>query len=268
MNLDAEIKQRFARQIRLEEIGEAGQEKLLNASVLVIGAGGLGCPALQYLAGAGIGEIGIVDLDTVEMSNLHRQLLYTPADIGKFKAEVAADALRAAAPHARITPFPVELSNAFAVEWFPKYDIIIDGTDQVHIRYLINDACRLFQKPWIYGSVNRFEGQWAVFNSGGADYRDVFPVPPDPMSMATCELVGTLGMVPGAVGVMQALDAVKVLMGWLPEITSIHTMNFMKNDMYSIEVLPGARESLDTEIFLKRDYLKYVMGFHYGKSSN
>jgi molybdopterin/thiamine biosynthesis adenylyltransferase len=267
MSLPDYIQKRFARQIRLSQIGESGQQKLREASVLVIGAGGLGCPALQYLAGAGIGKLTIMDFDKIELSNLHRQLLYDSNDIGRYKADVAAEKLRKIAPEAEVLAINTALDNKTAVQYFEDPDIIIDGTDQVHIRYLINDACRLYNKPWIYGAVNSFSGQWALFNQNltAADYRDVFPNPPDPMTTANCEIAGTLGMVPGYIGVMQALETVKWICGFgTNEKTILHTADLLENTLYSVEVIHQKENEIRglTE-FLSTDYLNYVLGFHY-----
>jgi sulfur-carrier protein adenylyltransferase/sulfurtransferase len=199
---------RFARQIRLEQIGNLGQAKIEAASVLVIGVGGLGCAALQYLAAAGVGTLGMVDFDRIDLSNLHRQLLYHTADIGKSKVEIATLAVQKIAPDANVKSYFEFLDNKKALEIFIDYDIILDCTDQIHTRYLINDACKLLNKPWIYGSISGFEGQWALFHCH-VDYRDVFPKSQNPLTAVTCELAGTLGVISGTIGTLQALEAIK-----------------------------------------------------------
>lgn len=173
--------ERYQRQIQLKGFGETGQQKLLRAKVLVIGAGGLGCPALQYLAAAGVGTIGIVDDDNVSLNNLHRQILYSVNDIGLPKVESAASVLRKLNPEINIIPFYQRLTVKNALETIQSFEIIIDGTDNFSTRYMINDACVLLDKPLIYGAISQFEGQVAIFNyckeknEKAANYRDIFP---------------------------------------------------------------------------------------------
>ncbi len=196
---------RYSRQVLLPEIGSKGQALIAAAKVLVIGAGGLGCPVLQYLAGAGIGHLGIADMDTVSESNLHRQILFTQDDIGKNKAIAAAHRLKALNSHITITTYPEGLTAQNALSLFANYDLIVDGSDNFETRYLVNDACVQLQKPWIYGAIYKFEGQWAVFNyNHSATYRCLFPTAPKANSVPSCNQVGVLGVVPGFVGVMQA----------------------------------------------------------------
>lgn len=211
--------ERFARQIALPNFGKKGQEKLQNASVLVVGAGGLGCPALQYLAAAGVGRIGIADGDGVEVSNLHRQILFSENDIGKSKAEQAAAAIQKLNPQAKIEAYPQHLTSRNALEIIDLYDLVLDGSDNFPTRYLVNDACLLAAKPLVFGSVFRFEGQVAVFNleqadgSRSANYRDIFPAPPPPDLVPDCAIGGVLGVLPGIVGSMMASEAIKILAG-------------------------------------------------------
>ena len=217
MNLDTN---RYQRQIQLKEIGQLGQDKISNAKVLVIGAGGLGCPALQYLTAAGVGTIGIVDFDVVEMSNLQRQILYTVDDIGQSKAITAARKLNALNPEVKIEVYNVQITNKNALEIIENYNLIIDGSDNFATRYLINDACMLLDKPLIYGAVLRFEGQIGVFNwtdettNNKTNYRDLFPKPPDLDSAISCNDVGVLGVIPGIIGTMQATEALKNYYGY------------------------------------------------------
>ncbi len=210
---------RYNRQISLPEIGPEGQEKLRLASVLVVGAGGLGCPALLYLAAAGVGRIGIADGDVVELSNLHRQVLYSEQDVGKPKPETAALKLKRRNKEIKITVYNSWLSNKNAMEIIGGYDIVIDGTDNFPTRYLINDACIFRKKPFVYGSVYRFEGQLSLFNhalpdgSRGPNYRDLFPEPPPAGLVPDCSEGGVLGVLPGIIGTMQATEAIKWIVG-------------------------------------------------------
>jgi len=213
------MKQRYIRQISLPEIGSKGQEKLSKASVLVVGAGGLGCPALLYLAAAGVGTIGIVDGDLVEISNLHRQVLYGEGDIGKQKTEAAADRLREMNSEIDLHTHPAWLNRENAKEILGDYDIIIDGTDNFPTRYLINDACVLLGKPFIYGSIYRFEGQISLFNhlksekTRRPNYRDLFPEPPPAELVPDCSEAGVMGVLPGIIGTLQATEAIKWITG-------------------------------------------------------
>ena len=217
--LNTEEIKRYNRHLILPGFGEAGQEKLKNAKVLVIGVGGLGCPVLQYLTAAGIGEIGVVDFDIIERSNLQRQVLYADADVGKMKAEVAALKLSKQNPFVKITTYPIRLSNKNALDIIEKYDLVIDGSDNFSTRYLVNDACVLMDKPLVYGSIFKFEGQVSVFNysaaskEAGPTYRCLFPSPPDAESSLACSDVGVLGVLPGIIGVLQATEAIKVITG-------------------------------------------------------
>jgi adenylyltransferase/sulfurtransferase len=196
-----------------------GQLKLRRARVLVVGAGGLGCPVLLYLTAAGIGSIGVVDSDKLELSNLQRQVLYTVGDIGKNKAQAAVARLAQLNPLIELKAFPERLSSGNAMELLKYCDVVIDGTDNFPTRYLINDACVLLNKPFIYASILQFEGQAAVFNlrkrEGGfsANYRDIFPEPPVGESIPNCEQAGVLGVLPGLLGCIQANEAIKIITG-------------------------------------------------------
>ena len=214
-----EIK-RYSRHLTLQEIGPEKQLKLKRASVLIVGAGGLGVPALQYLTAAGVGTLGIADHDQVDLSNLQRQVLYTVDDIGKPKAETAAARLKKLNPNVNLVVHPdrIEARNAMAI--LEKYDIILDGTDNFATRYLLNDACILLDKPLVHGSILKFEGQLSVFNykrpegTFTANYRDLFPTPPDADSVPNCEEAGVLGVLPGIIGTMQANEALKIILGY------------------------------------------------------
>lgn len=203
---------RYDRQQRLESVGAEGQSKLRDARVLVAGMGGLGSPAAQYLAGAGIGLLGILDHDKVEVTNLHRQPLFGEEDLGKFKVDVAARKLNLINSEVRIVTHRVALRPENAVDIVMDYDLVLDGTDNFETKYLINDACLLAGKPWVYASVYKYQGQLSVFNyQGGPTYRCLFPQPPDYHS--SCEETGVLGVVPGLLGIWQAAEALKMILG-------------------------------------------------------
>lgn len=204
---------RYSRQTVLPEIGVEGQEKLSRASVLCIGAGGLGCPALLYLTAAGIGHIGIVDFDTVDKTNLQRQVLFTMGQIGQNKAEAAKDRLKALNPDIEIEAYPFELTDKNAEELFQRYDIIIDGTDNFAAKFLVNDAAIKWGKPFIYGSILGFDGQLSVFGaSGGPCYRCLFPEAPKGY-VPNCAEAGVIGAVAGMIGTAQAMEAIKIIVG-------------------------------------------------------
>ncbi len=215
--LTKEESERYSRQILLDSFGESGQIKLKKASVLVVGAGGLGCPALEYLAAAGVGHLGIVEHDLVESSNLPRQLLYTTSDVGMKKVKAAATRLKEINPGIKISAYDTLLLAENALELIRPFDLVIDGTDNFTARYLINDACALLNKPWVYGSVYKFEGQISLFNAPlneshrGPDYRSLFPLPPPPDSVPSCHESGVLGIIPGTIGILQATEAIKWL---------------------------------------------------------
>lgn len=205
---------RYSRHTSLREIGRAGQEKINTSKVLVVGAGGLGCPILQYLAAAGIGTIGIVDFDIVEESNLQRQILFGTSSLGRNKAEVAKEILSNLNPTIVINSYTEKLSPENAVSIFEAYDIIVDATDNFASRYLINDAAIVLNKPLVYGAIYKFEGQVTVFNhNNGPSYRCVFPNPPEKGTMPNCSEVGVLGVLPGIIGTLQANEVLKLVLG-------------------------------------------------------
>ncbi|MCC6245716.1 MAG: HesA/MoeB/ThiF family protein [Gemmatimonadaceae bacterium] len=206
---------RYARQLTLKGFGVAAQERLAAARVLIVGAGGLGSPAAMYLAAAGVGQITLVDHDVVDVTNLHRQLLYTTADVGRSKLKVAVARLEALNPDVRVHRHDERLTTTNADALVSAHDIVIDATDNFPARYAINDACVRARIPFVYGSVARFEGQVSIFATpGGACYRCVFPEPPIPGSVPTCAEEGVLGVVPGILGLYQATEAVK----WIASI--------------------------------------------------
>lgn len=202
----------YNRHIILDEIGLVGQQKLKEAKVLVIGAGGLGCPVLQYLCAAGVGTIGIIDFDIVDQSNLQRQVLYTIDDVGKNKAESAIQRLSKLNPFVLFEPHPYKLNIENAIALFNQYDIIIDGSDNFPTRYLINDASSITSKPVVFGSIFKFEGQVSVFNyEDGPTYRCLFPEPPSPDEVPNCSEIGVLGVLPAIIGAFQANEAIKII---------------------------------------------------------
>ena len=205
---------RYSRHIGLSEIGEDGQERLKRASVLIIGAGGLGSPAALYLAAAGVGRIGIVDHDAVDLSNLQRQLLHDTASIGRQKTDSARQRIRAINPFVHVEAVDEELTSRNALEVIEGFDVVIDGTDNFRTRYVTNDACVLLGKPNVYGSVLRFEGQASVFGTrDGPCYRCLFSEPPPPGLVPSCAEAGVLGVLPGLVGTIQATETIKLILG-------------------------------------------------------
>lgn len=205
---------RYARQIALPEIGHEGQRRLGSASVALIGVGGLGAPASIYLAAAGIGRIRLIDPDLVEVSNLHRQVIYDDTDVGQPKVEAAAHRLAALNPHVCVDPQQVRVDEENARDLISGYDVVIDGTDAFASRYIINDACVETSTPNVSATVNRFEGQLSVYAApGGPCYRCLFPSPPPANQIPSCEVGGVIGVVPGVLGVLQATEAIKLLLG-------------------------------------------------------
>ena len=211
--LSADELQRYHRHLILPNVGEEGQRRLKAARVLLIGAGGLGSPAALYLAAAGVGQLGIIDADVVELSNLQRQVLHGTRDVGRPKVASAAERLRDLNPHVEITTLHARLSRANALDILRAYDIIVDGSDNFQTRYLVNDACVILGKPNVYGSVLRFDGQASVFAAGGPCYRCLFPAPPAPGQIPDCAEGGVFGVLPGMIGVIQATETIKLITG-------------------------------------------------------
>ncbi|CAK9806192.1 Adenylyltransferase and sulfurtransferase MOCS3 [Anthophora quadrimaculata] len=203
---------KYSRQIFLPEIGVKGQIKLKNSAVLIVGAGGLGCPAALYLASSGVGHIGIIDYDDVEINNLHRQLLYAETSIGTSKVNAAAESLNRLNSDITITPYKIQLDSSNTLEIIKHYDVVLDATDNVATRYLLNDACVLSKKPLVSGSALRFEGHLSVFNYNGPCYRCIFPKPPPPETVTNCGDGGVFGPAVGTIGVLQALEALKIVL--------------------------------------------------------
>ena len=212
--LDADELRRYHRHLILPEVGAAGQRRLKAARVLLVGAGGLGSPAALYLAAAGVGQLGVVDADDVELSNLQRQVLYDSNAVGTPKVESAAARLRAHNPHVDVVAHHTRLTSSNALQLLADYDVIVDGSDNFPTRYLVNDACVLLGKPNAYGSVLRFEGQASVFSFGGGPcYRCLFREPPPAALVQNCEESGVLGVLPGLIGVVQAAETIKLITG-------------------------------------------------------
>ena len=207
--------QRYARHLILPEVGGAGQRKLMNTSVLLLGAGGLGSPAAMYLAAAGIGKIGIVDFDAVDASNLQRQILHGVEDLGRPKVDSAADTLLNLNPDVDVVKHAIHLNSENALEIFRPYDVIVDGTDNFPTRYLANDASYLLGKPLVYGAIYRFEGQMTVFDAakGLGCYRCLFPTPPPPGAVPSCAEAGVFGVLPGIIGSQMAFETIKYVLG-------------------------------------------------------
>jgi molybdopterin/thiamine biosynthesis adenylyltransferase len=207
--------QRYSRHIILPNIGGKGQRKLLDSSVLVIGAGGLGSPVAMYLAAAGIGKLGIVDFDQVDVTNLQRQILHTTADVGRSKVASAVEHLRAINPTIEVVGHETLLFSTNVFEIFEGYDVIVDGTDNFPVRYLVNDATQFTGKPLVYGSIYQFEGQATVFMPGQETpcYRCLFPAPPPPGTVPSCAEGGVFGVLPGVIGSIQATEAIKIITG-------------------------------------------------------
>ena len=205
---------RYSRHFALPEFGQAGQRKLKAGSVLIVGAGGLGSPASLYLAAAGVGNIGLVDFDQIDVTNLQRQIMYTTNDVGALKLDVSAQRLRQLNPEINVRTHAVRLTRHNAFDVISSYDVVIDGTDNFPTRYLVSDACVLLKKPYVYGSILRFDGQVSVFDAQhGPCYRCLFREPPPPGLVPNCAEGGVLGALPGIIGSLQALEAVKLIAG-------------------------------------------------------
>jgi len=236
-------KRHYQRHFVLPNFGMEGQQKLKESTVLIVGAGGLGCPILQYLAAAGVGHIGIVDFDLVSESNLQRQVLYTINDIGKPKVEVAKVRLTALNPHIKITTFQTDLNRENVREIFQDFEIIVDGTDNFDTRYLVNDACVLMNKTNVFGSVYQYEGQVSVFNylqndgTRTINYRDLYPNPPEQGLIPNCAEGGVLGVLPGIIGTMQTNEVIKIITGiGEPLINKIFIFDTTSFDSYTLKI--------------------------------
>jgi molybdopterin/thiamine biosynthesis adenylyltransferase/rhodanese-related sulfurtransferase len=235
--------ERYQRQLILKGFGASAQHKLQEARVLVIGAGGLGCPIMQYLVAAGVGHIGIADHDTVSVSNLHRQILFGVDDVGQPKVEVIKRKMSFLNSDCDVRTWTRKWDAAMAVQYFAEYDVIVDATDNFASRYLINDACVLLQKPLVFGAVSQFEGQVAVFNhllkdgSRSVNYRDLFPEPPAGGEVLNCAEAGVLGVLPGIIGSMQATEVIKLITGiGIPLANKLWNYNALTQDVFTIQL--------------------------------
>lgn len=230
--------ERYNRQVNLKGFGSEAQQKLLDARVLVVGAGGLGVPALQYLVGMGVGTIGIVDGDTISAANLNRQILYCGSDIGRPKTAVAVEKLSRQNPLVTIKPFDLFLNVENALEIISQFDFVIDATDNFATRYLVNDACVILNKPFVYGAIQEYEGHVSVFNfKGGPTYRCLYPNVPSAGEIPDCNTAGVLGVVPGIIGCQQALEAVKVITGIGKTASGyLRIFDFLNNDQYEVRL--------------------------------
>ncbi len=265
---------RYNRHIILPEVGLLGQQKLKQAKVLVIGAGGLGCPVLMYLTAAGVGTIGIVDFDTVDESNLQRQIIYTVDDVGKYKAEVAKIKLENQNPFINIVSYVLHFSSTIALDLISQYDIIVDGSDNFATRYLLNDACIINNKPLVAASIFKFEGQLSVYNyQHGPTYRCLFPEPPS--ESPSCSEIGVIGVLPGILGTLQANEVIKIITG-VGEVLSgklllidlltmqFRELKFEKNPINDVAKLSDY-ESLNCEVESIKNDFKEITAFELKK---
>ena len=261
--------ERFSRQIILPQLGEAGQLKLLQAKVLVVGAGGLGCAMLPYLAAAGVGHIGICDDDIIQLHNLHRQVLYTTAQIGMQKAMVAATFIQSLNPDIFVSTYIERLTIKNALSIFEQYDIIADGTDNFVTRYLINDACVLLNKPLVYGAISAFEGQVSVFNcidthqQTTCSYRDIFPEPPAENEIPNCATAGVLGVLPGIIGCMQANEIIKLITGiGKPLHNVLFVYNALDSSSIKLKITKNKSADKSTDKYMPADKRAFI-NFNY-----
>lgn len=259
------IQERYSRQLILQGFGPAAQDALTKAKVLVIGAGGLGCPVLQYLVAAGLGTVGIVENDHVSLSNLHRQVLYDTTNVGKLKIEVAAAKLKLINPEVNIICYPVYLDKNNSLSIVNECDVIVDCTDNFATRYMVNDACVITKKPLVYGAVSGFEGQVAVFNvatgagNRSGNYRDLFPEQPGSGEVLNCAEAGVLGVLPGIIGTLQATEVIKLITGKGDVlINQLLTFNALKNKMtvfnYGVNKNAALLIPSTVEAFLQMNY--------------
>lgn len=277
MSLSKKELLQYSRQIILPGFGVDAQQKLKNAKVLVIGCGGLGSPVLLYLAAAGIGELGIVEFDTIHITNLQRQVLFEAKDIGKSKINETVKKLKALNPEVSLTQFPHKLSRTNAFQIFEKFDLIIDCSDNFPTRYLVNDACEILNLPFVYAAIHQFEGQVAVFNyKNSTTYRDFFPSPPPPEMAPNCAESGILGSVAGIVGSLQANEAIKIITGLgTPIINQVLLLEVLEMQFRKIKITPFKNrkkiiELIDYEAFCsfestsdfsisKEEYNKWIL---------
>lgn len=258
---------RYIRQMILPGFGSEAQDKLSQAKVLIVGIGGLGCPALQYLAGAGVGTIGIMDADKISLSNLHRQSLFNENELGLLKVEVAAKKVKAQNSLIKIEEYPFAINKSNAIEVIANFDLIIDATDNFSAKYLINDVCVWLKKPLVFGAVSGYEGQVAIFNvaEAGIDpihYRHLFPEQPVANEIASCEETGVIGVLPGIIGTMQAAEAIKLITGLgNPLNKRLLTYNFLSAQWFEIEINSSLEVPLINDQFIQVN--KYEIDCHF-----
>ena len=229
---------RYSRQTQLSNFGESAQQKLRSAKVLVVGAGGLGVPVLQYLTGMGVGTLGVVDMDTISLTNLHRQILYTESEVGQSKVITAVDKLQELNKEVTFQVYNEAITPQNALDIIKNYDVVVDATDNFSTRYLLNDACVILDKPLVYGAVQQYEGHVSVFNfNGGPTYRCLYPTPPAAGEIPDCNTAGVLGVVPGIVGCQQALQVIKVITGVGQTLSGyLQIFDFLQDDQYKIKL--------------------------------
>lgn len=248
--LSAEEIQRYSRHLLLPEVGVEGQRRLKNARVLVIGAGGLGSPVISYLAAAGVGRLGVIDDDVVDVSNLQRQVLHSTASVGSAKVTSAVAAVAALNPLVSVQPLEQRLTAANALEIFGQFDLIIDGSDNFATRYLVSDTCEMLRKPLVWGSILRFDGQVSVFWAGrGPTYRDIFPEPPPADAVPSCSEAGVFGMLCGVIGSMMAAEAIKLITGaGTPLIGRMQIFEALEGSWRTIRLAPDPERAAVTEL--------------------
>jgi len=259
MAIYGDMIERYSRQILLPEVGGKGQEKLLKSKVLIIGLGGLGSPIAAYLTGAGIGTIGIVDSDEVDLSNIHRQVLYTTEEIGKKKVAVAQNRMSKINPDIKIIPYPIRLTSENILDVIKDYDIIVDGSDNFPTRYLVNDACVLMKKILIFGAFFRYEGQAMVIKPGeGPCLRCLFPQPPPPGLVPSCQEAGVLGALAGIIGLIQATEVLKIILEiGEPLIGKFLLFNALKMELIKLD----AKRNKDCEICGENPLIKELIDY-------
>lgn len=263
----SEEREYYSRQLSLPELGSERQQLLKQAHVLVVGAGGLGCPALLYLAAAGVGKLGIVDFDRIEISNLHRQVLFAVEDVGKLKAEVAAQKLQKLNPFIEVQPYNEPLTTENVLRIMADYDLVMDGSDNFPTRYLVNDACLLLNIPWVFGAIFKFEGQVSVFNfQEGPTYRCLHPDPPGINEVPNCEEAGVLGVLPGIIGTLMASEAIRLVAG-LGEIASGKMIVFDALSSSFVNFKFDADQAARTRKGLRGDYGGICSGVLYSGGS-
>ncbi len=267
MKLTENEKYRYSRHLLLDKVGEQGQEKLKAAKVLVIGAGGLGCPVLQYLTAAGIGTIGIIDFDEVDETNLQRQVLFSVSDVGTNKALAAKNRLEQLNQFVQFNIFQEKLTTQNALDLFNQYDIIVDGTDNFSTRYLVNDACIKTNKPLVYGAIYKFEGQVSVFNyNNGPSYRCLFPEAPSAGSVPNCSEIGVIGVLPGLIGTQQANEVIKIILGiGEPLAGRLLMFDALQANQFTVEI---QRNEEQIKIAQQIDFSSYDYDYFCGIKTN